>query len=148
MWSLDFVSKSILNDPERIRSLVEWGGRFKSPSNYSSNREERQKSPYSSFQFNAQWLKDDGFINLVNSERVKFDPSSRETTSLQPATNLKKVKIVVTKWAYDKRSRDEQALVSVQKESPEIYSRDYVTSFDNNDRLEVRNLENVKRKLL
>lgn len=79
---------------------------------------------------------------------MRFDLSSSESASLHWAGNLKKVKIVVLKWAFDKRSKYEQALILVEKEITEIYSRDYVTNFEDVDRIRLKSLENTSRKLL
>jgi len=54
-----------------------------------------------------------GFLNLVKEEWVRYDDSLREFSSLYLATNIKRIKSVVSNWTYDKRGKDNQALIRV-----------------------------------
>ena len=76
---------------------------------------EDSKHPIS-FKFNFEWLEDEFFINLMELESSRYDPFSRECTSLQLVLGLCKFNVAISKWAHAKRNRDEKTLILVDEE--------------------------------
>lgn len=80
------VSKSIMDDPKRIRSCVEVGGESGHlPIMFYIAKEDRK--PPSPFKFNSTWLEDEEILNLVKEKWKSFDDTLRVSTSLHSISN-------------------------------------------------------------
>jgi hypothetical protein len=77
--------------------------------------------PPSPFKFNASWLSDESFLDLVKSNWRPFDPSSGSPVGLHFADNLKRIKQLAIPWAREKRIKEERELKHTEDQIEILY---------------------------
>ena len=80
--------------------------------------------PPSPLKFNKTWLKDEGFLDLISTSWIPFDPRNRKTVAFQFATNIKILKDAIKSWAVDKQKRVDRELQQIELEISRIYNMD------------------------
>jgi hypothetical protein len=80
--------------------------------------------PLGPLKFNKTWLRDDSFINLVNSLWVPYNSRAPLSASFQFATNLKRVKGPIKYWAHAKRIREDIELKQIEEDLSKIYDEE------------------------
>eukprot|EP01018_Ginkgo_biloba_P027293 Gb_33895 [translate_table: standard] len=85
---------------------------------------------------------------LIENSWIPFDGSLRESTCIQFAINLKRLKLVVIKWVAQKKLKDEQDLVIIENQLEDWYRVCLVNFPDEDIKEGVSLLEKRKRKLL
>ena len=80
--------------------------------------------PPSPLKFNKTWLNDEGFVNLISSNWIPFDPGNRISTAFQFAENIRRLKVTIKALAVDKRKRVDRELQHIEIELARIYNMD------------------------
>ena len=80
--------------------------------------------PPSTLKFNKTWLNDEGFVNLISTHWIPFDPGNRNTTAFQFAANIRLLKDAIKSWAVDKPKKVDRELHQIENELSRIYNMD------------------------
>jgi hypothetical protein len=79
------------------------------------------KKPPSPFKFNATWLADESFRELVQTHWRPYDSNIGTPAGVHFAENLKTIKSLTIPWAKEKRQREESELRSTEEQIEAIY---------------------------
>ena len=80
--------------------------------------------PPSPLKFNKTWLNDEGFVNLISTNWIPFDPRNKMSAAFQFAANIRLLKDAIKSWAVDKRKRVDRELQQIENQLSRIYNLD------------------------
>lgn len=72
------------------------------------------RKPPSPFKFNAGWLKDSSFTDLVNAHWTHLDVSNGNRATVRFMENFKRIKKATITWVHEKKVRDEDELSNIE----------------------------------
>jgi hypothetical protein len=104
--------------------------------------------PPSPFKFNASWLSDESFRELVQSNWRPFDPSLGYPVGVHFADNLKKIKSLTIPWAKEKRQREERELQNTEEQIEAIYQEEDRGFLSDSSKDTLKSLESRCKQLL
>jgi hypothetical protein len=102
----------------------------------------------SPFKYNPKWLKDQDFVSLIKRTWIPFRKTRQSSTAIQFADNLMLIKKVATRWAIEKRNKDEKELMEMESQLKQYYEDEMVGSESEEIKEVVNILELQMRKLL
>jgi hypothetical protein len=73
------------------------------------------KKPPSPFKLNSNWLEDPSFIKEIKCHWIPYNSSLPKSPSLQFLKNIKKTKKVVIIWNFERRKKENQALLDIEQ---------------------------------
>jgi hypothetical protein len=79
------------------------------------------KKPPSPFKFNATWLEDESFRDLVKKHWRPFDSRTGTPAGVHFAKNLKTIKALTIPWAKEKRQNEERELQATEEQLEAFY---------------------------
>jgi hypothetical protein len=104
--------------------------------------------PPSPFKFNATWLADESFRDLVQTHWRPFDPSLGTPAGVHFAGNLKKIKSLTIPWAKEKRQREERELRTTEEQIEAIYQEENEGFLSDSSKDTLKSLESQRKQLL
>jgi hypothetical protein len=93
------VSDRIMELPLQFCQWVSCGGEL-DHSSFCLEIEGGPKHSSSPFKFNATWLSDEYFLNLVKVNWVGYDAGNNQSVAVQFVSNLNRIKQLVIPWAH------------------------------------------------
>jgi hypothetical protein len=104
--------------------------------------------PPSPFKFNASWLSDESFLDLVKSNWRPYDPNSGSPMGLHFADNLKRIKLLTIPWSREKILREERDLKHTEDQIESIYNSTDLGFLSETSWETLKSLESRHRQLL
>ena len=73
------------------------------------------KKPRSPFKFNKTWLEDDS-LKLIKEHWIPFRHDITHSATYRFTNNLRRIKEIVKRWAFQKRTREDKELREIELE--------------------------------
>ena len=117
------MTETIVDNHHFIRQWVGKGGQSDNFPIFLEFKNGPIKPP-SPLKFNKASLKDEGFLDLISSSWIPFDPGNRNTAAFQFVMNIRILKDAIKSWAVDKQKRVDRELQQIENELSRIYNVD------------------------
>jgi len=114
------MAEALMEETFQVRQWIGAGGISNHSPVWLTLEGGTHKTP-SPFKFNATWLLDESFRELVHTHWKPFDPNLGTSAGVHFAENVKKIKSLTIPWAKEKRQREERELQITEEQIEAIY---------------------------